>query len=116
MIGGDNALAELFQIRIGQYTPKLRLTDEEYLARRYVAQLKIGEHPQLLQRSCREILRFINDQKCLLTLLAELFKKGLEAAQYGVLFLGNIGNTKGGAGHAQKFGPGQKRVGNVCRN
>ena len=62
MIGRDHALAKLLHRRALHHGPKLGLADQKALQQRLIAELEVGEHPQLFDRSRREILSLVDDE------------------------------------------------------
>jgi hypothetical protein len=62
VIGGEDALAELVEIRPGQGLAQLRLTQQQHLQQRVRALGHVGKHAQFLERGDRQGLRLVYDE------------------------------------------------------
>ena len=61
MAGGNDPLAELHHVRALQNLPEFWLANQKALLQCMVTKLKIGQHAQLFNGTCREILCFVNN-------------------------------------------------------
>src|SRR6476659_3923740 len=60
MASGRDSLSELLHFRTLQDLAELGLTNEETLQQRVVAELKVGQHAQLLDRARCQVLRLVD--------------------------------------------------------
>ena len=63
VIGRDDALAQLLHLRSLHHAAQLGLADQEALQQRLVAELEVRQHPQLLDRARRQVLRLVDDEQ-----------------------------------------------------
>src|SRR4029079_13424433 len=76
-----DALPELLHLGSLQDLAELGLSDQEALQQRMVAELKVGEHPQLLDSAGSQVLGLVDDEKAALALAGMREKERLERGQ-----------------------------------
>ena len=67
VVRGDDALAQLLQLRRGQPLAKFGLPEQQDLEQRAAARLEVRQHPQLFEGRNRQVLGLVDDEQCLAT-------------------------------------------------
>ena len=86
VIRGDHTLPQLLHLRAAHHLPQFRLTDQEALQQRLVAELEVREHAQLLDRARGEVLRFVDHEQRAFLFHCALAEEGLQRReQHGLV-------------------------------
>jgi len=63
MVGGDDPLTQLLQLRLAYDGTELRLPEQEALQQRLMSGSEVGQHAQLLERPDRQILGLVDQEQ-----------------------------------------------------
>src|SRR5258706_13431459 len=103
VIGCDDALAQLLEIRIGYDPAKLGLPDKEALKRGGILDLEIRKHSQFFEGAFRQVLRLVHDQERAAPLSVGRIKEFLQPEQKTAFVKWQVAQPERRGDHSQKI-------------
>ncbi len=94
MVGEGDALAELFEVGLGDFFAELGLADEDDLEELFGGGFEIGEHAEFFEDFVGEVLGFINDDDDEAVLGKLVDEELVDAEEHGGL-VGGVGDGDG---------------------